>query len=120
MYFSDSHLWVTLDFDIATIGITKYAQEELGDIVYIQFPNLGKQLKIGDESIIVESTKAATDIYTPLSGIVTDINNDLQNNLNFLNTDPERQGWLMKLKLDDLQELKKLMTLEQYQKLIEG
>jgi glycine cleavage system H protein len=118
MYFSDSHEWVKVEEDIATIGISFFAQKELGEIVYIQLPKIGQKIKAKQECVIVESTKAATDLYTPISGEVIAVNDALYSNLKLINEDPEHHGWMVKIKIQDSSELKELMSLEQYQKLI--
>lgn len=120
MLFADSHEWIKLEGDIATLGISSFARKELGDVVFIQFPKIGDQLKAYTECIVIESTKAATDIYTPVSGTVLELNEKLVSNLNLLNRDPENSGWMIKIKLDHEPDLKYLMSFKDYQELIEG
>jgi glycine cleavage system H protein len=120
MFFSNSHEWVKIEEDIATIGISFFAQKELGDIVYIQLPKVGDELTARKECVVVESTKAATDIYSPVSGEVIEVNQNLKANLSILNEDPENAGWMVKVRLFDKSEVKELMTSTDYLELIRG
>ena len=116
--YSKDHEWLELSDDIATVGITHYAQESLGDIVFIELPEIEKSIKIGDQVGVVESVKAASELYSPVSGKIIEINNELKTNPQLLNTDPENTGWYMKIKIDDTEELTNLMNFNQYKEII--
>ncbi len=118
MRFTTSHEWVTLTGRIATVGLTDFAQKELGEVVYIQLPKLNQQLTIGDEAAILESTKAAADTYAPLSGKVIAINDALLKSPSLINTSPEDKGWLFKLELTNAKEYDTLLTLDAYLALV--
>jgi glycine cleavage system H protein len=118
MQFTPSHEWIVCQNDIGTVGITLYAQKELGEVVYIELPKLGEKIQKGQELAVLESTKAAADIYSPVSGLIVEINQSLMDNCDSINTSPEREGWLCKIMLDDTAELKELMTTDQYQLLV--
>ena len=118
--FTDQHEWVRLDGDVATIGITKYAAEQLGDIVFIELPDAGKKLAQGGEAAVVESVKAASEVYAPISGEVADANASLVEDPAKVNADPEGEGWFFKLKSVSKQEVEKLMTAEQYAEYVKG
>ncbi|CUS45398.1 MAG: glycine cleavage system protein GcvH [Pseudomonadota bacterium] len=108
-YFTEDHEWVDVDGDVGTVGISTYAQEQLGDIVFVDVPEAGKKLAKGDEAAVVESVKAASDVYSPVSGSVTEGNAALGDNPGLVNEDPETEGWFFKLTLSDPEELKGLM-----------
>ncbi len=116
--YSKDHEWVFCKDKIATIGITNYAQESLGDIVFIELPKIGKSIKLGDQVGVVESVKAASDLFSPVSGEIIEVNNELQNSPQLLNTDPENTGWYMKIKIEDAEELTNLMNFNQYKEII--
>src|SRR5690348_7033175 len=118
--FSDQHEWVRLDGDVATIGITKYAAEQLGDIVFVELPEAGKKIAQGGEAAVVESVKAASEVYAPVGGEVTTSNSALADDPAKVNADPEGDGWFFKLKLADKSEFSKLMTAEQYAEFVKG
>lgn len=113
-YFTEDHEWIDVDGDVATVGISEYAQEQLGDIVFVDVPGEGKELAKGDEAATVESVKAASDVYTPASGTVIEGNADLSDNPGLVNEDPEGEGWFFKLTLSDPSELEELMTESAY------
>ena len=117
--YSKDHEWLELNDDIATVGITNHAQESLGDIVFIELPDIGRLVKFGDQIGVVESVKAASDLFSPVSGEIIEVNNELQNSPQLLNTDPENTGWYMKLKIDNTEELTNLMNFNQYKEMIE-
>ena len=117
--YSKDHEWLELNDDIATVGITNHAQESLGDIVFIELPDIGRLVKFGDQIGVVESVKAASDLFSPASGEIIEVNNELQNSPQLLNTDPENTGWYMKLKIDNTEELTNLMNFNQYKEMIE-
>ena len=108
-YFTEDHEWVDVDGDIGTVGISEYAQGQLGDIVFVDVPEDGKALTKGDEAAVVESVKAASDVYSPVSGTVIEGNAALGDNPGLVNEDPEAEGWFFKLTLSDPEELKGLM-----------
>ncbi|WCM28305.1 glycine cleavage system protein GcvH [Sphingomonas sp. QA11] len=108
-YFTEDHEWVDVDGDVGTVGISTYAQEQLGDIVFVDVPEAGKKLAKGDEAAVVESVKAASDVYSPVSGSVIEGNAELGDNPGLVNEDPETEGWFFKLTLSDPEELKGLM-----------
>jgi glycine cleavage system H protein len=114
MRFSKEHEWVRVEGDEATIGITKYAAEQLGDVVYVELPEIGRALAQGGEAAVVESVKAASEIYAPVGGTVTAANAALADDPASVNADPEGAGWFFKLKLADAAEISQLMTKEQY------
>ena len=116
--YSKDHEWLELNDDIATVGITNYAQESLGDIVFIELPEIGRLVKSGDQIGVVESVKAASDLFSPVSGEIIEVNNELQNSPQLLNTDPENTGWYMKIKIDNAEELTNLMNFNQYKEMI--
>ena len=108
-YFTEDHEWVDVDGDTGTVGISDYAQGQLGDIVFVDVPEAGKQLGKGDEAAVVESVKAASDVYSPVSGTVTEGNTALADDPSLVNSDPEAEGWFFKITLSDPAELETLM-----------
>ncbi|WP_242137521.1 MULTISPECIES: glycine cleavage system protein GcvH [unclassified Sphingomonas] len=114
-YFTEDHEWVDVDGDIGIVGITEYAQSQLGDIVFVDVPEEGKELTKGDEAAVVESVKAASDVYSPVSGTVIDGNAALADTPGLVNEDPEGDGWFFKLTLSDSDELGELMDEVAYQ-----
>ena len=118
--FTDQHEWVRLDGDVATVGITKYATDQLGDVVYVELPEAGRKVGQGGEAAVVESVKAASEVYAPVGGEVTDANAALAEDPAKVNADPEGDGWFFKLKLSNKDEFAKLMTAEQYADFVKG
>lgn len=114
IYYTDEHEWLSVEGDVATVGITNHAQELLGDLVFVELPQVGKALQQGDEAAIVESVKAASDVYAPASGEVVATNDTLSSDPAIVNASAEGDGWLYKLKLSNLDELEQLMDLEAY------
>ncbi len=114
-YFTEDHEWVEVDGDIGTVGITDYAQGQLGDIVFVDVPAEGKTLTKGDEAAVVESVKAASDVYSPVSGTVIEGNDDLSDNPALVNEDADGEGWFFKLTLSDPSELEGLMDEAKYE-----
>lgn len=112
--FTPAHEWIEIEGDLATIGITDYAQKELGDIVYVELPTVGTQLKSGEEVIVLESTKAAIDIYTPLSGEIVDVNTLLREYPEKVNQKPESEGWLFKIKFTNQKEIETFLDEKGY------
>jgi len=118
--FTDQHEWVRLDGDQATVGITKYAAEQLGDVVFVEVPETGRKLGAGGEAAVVESVKAASEVYSPIAGEVTEGNAALAADPAKVNADPEGEGWFFKLKIADANEFSKLMTQQQYEEFVKG
>ena len=114
--FSKEHEWITLEGDVATIGITKHATEMLGDIVFAELPDKGSNVEKDGTAGVVESTKAASDVYTPISGEVVDINQSIVDDPAKINEDPEGAAWFFRLKIKDISELDTLMNREEYDK----
>jgi len=112
--FSKSHEWLRIDGGVATVGITKYAAEQLGDVVFVELPNAGKKVSAGGEIAVVESVKAASEIYAPVSGEVTESNAVIKDDPAKVNADPEGAGWFFRMKVAGTGELEKLMTKDQY------
>ena len=108
-YFTKEHEWVRVEGDTATVGISNHAQEQLGDIVFAEVPEAGKQLSKGAEAAVVESVKAASDVYAPVSGEVTEGNSAVADDPALVNSDPEGGGWFFKVRLDNPSELDGLM-----------
>ncbi|MBA2589601.1 MAG: glycine cleavage system protein GcvH [Alphaproteobacteria bacterium] len=118
--YTDQHEWIRLDGDEATVGITKFAAESLGDVVFVELPASGKSVSAGGEAAVVESVKAASDIYAPAGGTVTSANSALEKEPSKVNEDPEGEGWFFKLKLADKGEFSKLMDADAYAKFVES
>jgi len=116
--FTRDHEWVRLDGDLAIVGITDYAQSQLGDVVYVELPEIGHRVEKGKEAAVVESVKAASEVYAPVSGSVTEINETLTTDPATVNADPMGDGWFIKLRLDDPKELDSLMDEEGYRRFI--
>lgn len=114
-YFTEDHEWIDVDGDVGTVGISDYAQGQLGDIVFVDVPEAGKSLGKGDEAAVVESVKAASDVYSPVSGSVIEGNAALADEPGLVNTDPEGEGWFFKLTLSDASQLDGLMDETAYQ-----
>ena len=114
--FSKQHEWVSVEGDVATIGITKHATEMLGDIVFVELPKKGKNIKKEDQAGVVESTKTASDVYTPISGEVVESNQSIVDDPSKINSDPENEGWFFKLKIKNKSEIDTLMNEEEYNK----
>lgn len=114
MKYTESHEWVREEGDVATMGITDFAQRELGDVVYVELPELGKSLVAGKEAAVLESTKAAADVYAPLTGEVIAINSRLKEEAELINRSPEGEGWIFKLRISRPEELQALMDQATY------
>jgi glycine cleavage system H protein len=108
-YYTKDHEWLRVDGDIATVGISAHAQEALGDIVFAEAPQAGRELSKGDEAAVVESVKAASDIYAPASGTVSEVNSAIADDPSLINREPEGDGWFFKLTLSDPSEVAGLM-----------
>ena len=116
--YSKDHEWVSTKNDIATVGITNHAQESLGDIVFIELPAVGKIVKVGEQVGVVESVKAASELYSPISGKIIQVNDNLSKEPHLINSDAENNGWYMKIKMKETDELEDLMDINQYKKII--
>ena len=117
--YTQDHEWVELHNDIATVGISNHAQESLGDIVFIELPIIGKKVKAKEEICVVESVKAASDIYSPLDGEITEVNNQLETDASIINQDAEKAGWIFKIKITDENQLNSLLSIDEYTKFLE-
>ena len=113
-YYTETDEWVKIDGSIATVGITDYAQKKLRDIVGIELPQVGREVKMGEQVATVESVKAAADIYSPLSGKITEVNEELTTSPELINKDPYGKGWIFKLEIAEPKEIEKLLNYEQY------
>jgi glycine cleavage system H protein len=116
--FSKKHEWVSVEEDVATVGITKHATEMLGDIVFVEVPEAGKIIEQNNQAAVVESTKAASDVYSPISGEVTEGNKLIVDDPSSVNSDPEGASWFFKIKIKDSSELDNLMTKSDYEKFV--
>ncbi|MDQ7056649.1 MAG: glycine cleavage system protein GcvH [Persephonella sp.] len=114
LYYTKEHLWVKADGDDAVIGITDYGQHQLGDVVYVELPEVNGEVEAGDKVASVESVKAAIDIFSPLTGKVLSVNEDLKEDPSLVNTDPYGEGWLYEVQMSDPSELEDLMTSDDY------
>ena len=119
VYFTEDHEWISVEGGVATVGITNYAQEQLGDLVYVEVPRIGDSINAGDRFGAVESVKAASDIYSPVGGEVIEINRQLEDDPETVNTDPYNDGWFFKLQPSDPAELDALLSAGDYQQLCE-
>ena len=113
-YYSEDHEWIAVDGDTGTVGITDYAQEQLGDVVFVELPEIGRTVIKGDDMAVVESVKAASEIYAPVGGEVVAVNEALEDNPAAVNEDAEGGGWFVRLKLADAAELEDLMDAAAY------
>lgn len=113
-YFTKEHEWIEVEGDIGTVGISDYAQTQLGDITFVELPAIGAEFGAGDAVAVVDSVKAASDIYVPVSGSVTETNEELEDQPELVNTDPDIGGWLFRIKLSDPAELDDLMDEKTY------
>ena len=114
LLFQSSHEWARIDGDVATVGISDHAQEELTDVVFVELPEVGKTVDCGDPTAVVESVKAASDIYTPLSGEVVEANPEVESDPSLVNTDPYGAGWIFKIKLSKPEQVSSLLSPEAY------
>ena len=118
--FTQEHEWIRIDGNQATVGVSNYAQGQLGDVVFVELPPVGKVLKKGDEAAVVESVKAASEVYAPASGTVTEVNSALEDEPATVNGDAEGNGWFFKMDLSDAAELDALMDQAAYKDYLEG
>ena len=118
--YTKDHEYIRVEGDAGIVGISDYAQGQLGDVVFVELPSVGKTLSKGDEAAVVESVKAASEVYAPVSGEVVDVNRDLEAAPGTVNEDPAGRGWFMKIRLTDPNELDGLLTEEQYQEFVKS
>lgn len=118
--YTEDHEWVEVEGDVGTIGISDYAQEQLGDVVFVELPEVGKTIDKGGEAAVVESVKAAAEVYAPVGGEVVEVNEELNGDPSLVNTDAFGDGWFVKLKLSDPSELEELMDEDAYQHYCKG
>jgi glycine cleavage system H protein len=116
--YSKEHEWVLVEDNVATVGITDYAQDQLGDIVFVEMPAIGDKVSKEDAFGVVESVKAVSDIYAPVSGKVLEVNDDLPDNPEMVNEDPYGDGWMIKIEMNDPEELHDLMTAAEYEEYV--
>lgn len=119
-YYTKDHEWLKIEGNKATVGITDFAQKQMGDVVYVELPETGTKLKFHQAFGVIESVKAVSDIYAPVSGEVMEVNEDLNDAPEILNEDPHKKGWVIKLNIEDKSELEELMSLSDYEKFLEG
>ena len=119
-YYTEDHEWIVVDNGVGTVGITDYAQGQLGDITYVDLPDVGATLKKGDAPCVVDSVKAASDVYTPVSGMVAEVNPALEEAPELVNEQPETGGWLFRITLSDTGELANLMDKAAYDEFVKG
>ena len=119
LYFTQEHEWVDIDGEIAMIGITTFAQSELGDIVFIEFPEIGDSFKKGDTLGTIEAVKTVADLYAPISGEIIELNSALEDNAEIINSDPFGKGWIIKMKLNSSDEIGGSLSYNNYKKLVE-
>jgi glycine cleavage system H protein len=112
--YTREHEWIRVEGDTATVGITDFAQGQLGDIVFVELPEAGREVTKGGEAAVVESVKAASDVYAPVTGVVTEANQAVSDDPSLVNTDPEGEGWFFRLRLADTSELEGLMDADAY------
>lgn len=117
--YTPSHEWIEINNGVGTVGITSHAQQELGDIVYVELPAIGKHVEVGQEAAVLESTKAAVDIYAPVSGKIVAVNSDLAKAVEPINQSPEVRGWLFKIELTSPEEMEELLDESEYLELIQ-
>ncbi|MDY7096947.1 MAG: glycine cleavage system protein GcvH [Pseudomonadota bacterium] len=119
-YFTDEHEWIDIEGETATVGITDYAQEQLGDIVFVELPEVGAALDKGGDAAVVESVKAASDVYAPITGEVTEGNAALEDEPALVNSSPEEDGWFFRMTIGDKDELEGLMNEAAYKEFVAG
>lgn len=118
--YTKEHEWIKIDGDIATVGITDYAQDQLTDIVFVELPVVGRQIEQNGNLCVVESVKSVSDVFSPISGEIVEVNKALENSPELINNDPFEGGWIAKLKIKNEAELDQLMTTEEYNKYLTG
>ena len=120
IHFTEDHEWISVDGDTGTVGISAYAAKQLGDVVFVELPEIGREMAKGDEAAVVESVKAASEVYSPIGGEVTEVNGALEDEPAKVNEDPSGDGWFLKIKIADKDELSGLMDEEAYKKYCDG
>ena len=118
--YTEDHEWITVEGDVATVGITDYAQQQLGDVVFVELPEVGRKVSKGDEAAVVESVKAASEVYAPLDGEIVEANGVLADEPGKVNEDPEGAAWFVKIRLADTSQLDELMDEAAYKAHVEG
>ena len=119
-YFTEDHEWISVDGETGTVGISAYASKQLGDVVFVELPEIGVSFDKGDEAAVVESVKAASEVYTPIGGEVTDVNTTLEDAPETVNLSPDADGWFFKIKIADADELSSLMDEAKYKEYCDG
>ena len=119
-YYTKDHEWIKLEGDEGLVGITDFAQHQLGDIIYVELPQVGKELGTHQSIGVVESVKSVSDVYSPVAGQITAVNDDLSQTADLLNKDPHGKGWIVRLRIKDKKELGGLMKVSEYEKFLEG
>lgn len=120
LYYAENHEWISVDEDTAVVGISDFAQSELGDVVFVELPDNGDEFERSEQFIVIESVKTVSDVYMPLSGRIVEVNEDLLDNPELINEDPYGDGWLVEIEFDDEEELNELMDSEEYEDYIEN
>ena len=118
--YSKEHEWILVDGNTATIGITDYAQDQLGDLVFVELPEVGREVALGDEAAVLESVKAAGEVHAPAAGTISEVNETLLEEPQKVNEDPEGEGWFLRLQVTDTEELEQLMDEEAYKEFLDG
>ncbi|MGB9767053.1 MAG: glycine cleavage system protein GcvH [Sulfurihydrogenibium sp.] len=119
LYYTKEHIWVKIENDVATIGITDYGQKQLGDVVFVDLPEVGREVESGEVIASVESVKAVSEVYSPVSGKIISVNEDLANDPSAINADPYGDGWIADIQMSDPSEVEDLMTAEDYKAYLE-
>ena len=119
-YFTEDHEWISVDGETGTVGISAYASKQLGDVVFVELPDIGASFDKGDEAAVVESVKAASEVYTPIGGEVTEVNSTLEDAPETVNLSPDGDGWFFKIKIADADELSSLMDDAKYKAYCDG
>ncbi len=114
LYYAKTHEWLKIDENIATVGITDFAQNQLSDITFVELPDVGREVEAGDEVAVVESVKAASDIYSPVAGTIVEVNVNLEDSPDMINASPYDAGWLFKIELRKEEDVDNLMSAEEY------
>lgn len=114
LYYAKTHEWLRIDDNSATVGITDFAQSQLSDITFVELPDVGREVEAGDEVAVVESVKAASDIYSPVAGTIIEVNSDLEDSPDMINASPYEAGWLFKIELRKEEDVDNLMSAEEY------
>jgi glycine cleavage system H protein len=119
-YYTKDHEWIKVAGGEATVGITDFAQKQLGDVVYVELPDVGAEMEFHQSLGVIESVKAVSDIYSPVSGEVVAVNEDLNDSPEWVNEDPHKKGWILRIKMKNEAELEKLMSATEYEKFVDG